>query len=1183
MPHQACPFDRRVPSQQSRSAFGDSRRAAKGPPQPPSSSAPENHHHHHHHAQKRISSEVTRIVHKAADCIARAKFESGRATPETTEAALAALDECRRLQDIVARDPHATEGLTSDLQLEKLWGSLIPRLAQNKVDRRTILSAVQTGLTVCRKTFERRWGDGNGMVPSDDVPQNFSIVVNNLLSEETSCVVLEMEKSFETQQGVEYAALWSSRWASTAKRTAWINHHARLDEKTALFYRLSYAHHAMSFARVAPKAGLAMECVSACLDQLHRCGKGRVGGSGVGFVGAGFATFFLASHGLWRERSAALAGYVANTVGDEKFGHLREVKTEHYKSFGDAVSHCDKQPGLPSVQDIRMYRTLALLCFDVMLSYNLKIPARTAKHVDFLSKQLLYHGDDVLHVYSLNLLFRASQGSERCVGYASNVALALYNRGSFFAADAWIEEAAMTTTDEEVNRAEYTAYKAFGKVTKNRGSEEAQNDILRSLDSVQEVLRGPFFACVGGNMGVATPGADLNVQLLSPRTPTQGDSNSMSEVDEAKNRLEEVEATLRTCLTTTCLSVGSTEAALVAGEDALGAFFRTDPLLERPADAQKKNSLTLLNNLFSLLHAHTEVLIVRGEVDAVHRLLAQALKIQVCNSGSFSPVHTAWILYRRGQCQVVSHSFHEAALSLRCAIKVLEGFIDGPNQASLRASCYLLLSECFRKSGDVGAAVKTLDRLEQKVLPSLALAQLNATRRRPWASPNTVHHYGLDEIAHIGLDFIVAEDVAFGTDHLLAAVESFEENNDFCRNLQNTASFSHDSLKASILAAKALCAASSSAPLETQLKSLESRRCRVNARVALSELEEVRPDWNLAKRHSPRSNDTRGHLRKALYEAGRFQGPFFMSQQVNTELSRRSARQDETQCAHYLNASIGCTVRHQLEGVVARKGLAADRAAFFASKSGLAESFFQQATKLSGRASFSSTGSAANPAGVTDRLRVLLPSCFAVVTMKLAEDGHLIISRLEADYDPVVIGIANAQIEVSSATSELASVLKSAKTHLEGVDHSRISDNSYKQEWWNTREQLDLRIKTVVEKLGDELLHNWRGMLVGGPLSHAVKTLLSTVEEKVYKALFAIHSKMHPSGRVLDRNLIRILLSSVPKLYDGLRDDAQRKNGRGEELYWKATTSIVYHALHDVLGVDPPVGGQVSEPVCPLS
>ena len=1231
-------------------------------------------------------------------------------------AALSALAELKQLDSLLADAGRPTVA-SSEFQREKLWAALVPRLNSHSTSRSVVGDACARGLSACKATWvERRWGCAEkALAPARGVPQNFSMIVNNLLAEQGAVWTSKLETmrdrllqaaagSEEEAEGTEglearYEREWRRRWDLAAPRKDWVAYHWRLDTKAGLYYCLSYSQMAMAMARIAPDAQLSATALAACLAQLEACRGDRVACSGAGFVAGGFGAFFAEAHQMWKERHGILHEQVSRSSGAEKFNHLKEIRSEQYKAFADAAGSAELR-ATHSQESMRTYRVLALSCFDALLSHGLQVPARAERNVESLAKLCVYQGDDTLALWAHALLYRywktradaerasaAAAARAQFGAAASGAASLLCEAGCFQAAEGWMGAAGASEENvfargatKTVDSVSLNLERTEVRLRRNAGNEFARRDLLSELKDMEEVK------ALGNAAANAPPRGRLSTSSASS---AGGGGGGGGGADDEARQMKADEALLkgRALLTRVCLEAGNTEAALLAGEAALGSFFRTDPMLEAStggsgSEQQRRQSLLMLQHMYGILKHHTEALLVRGEVNPCERLLSQALKVQACNSGSFSPLHTAWLMYRRGQGHAAEHKFADARECLQSAIKVIEALIHPGNHTDLRLRCYLLLGECCLRTNDPLNAHKVAARAEAKVLPLLKVGERLRELRRPWTSVlGSSEALGLREVEFLCLEedevvisgipavpelaaaasptpgtatvdeifrtidlhehfFSRRGDSAFaplpptprGGDDGAVALRPSNPNNAYActplrRDPWEAGRLSLAALKAQCrLCAERLrlrlpsedatipsstpCSASAAAFADppspvSVLRSVHAARladvrCAVNARLALAEAERAEPCWRVSRDDADDdcgvdvdvvSDTAVAGLKKALDECGPRQGPSVRGRQVGLEISRRVGRRDEVACAHYLNAAGGWTVRRQLEGVRARRGL--DGTAFTGAwyegdaegsdapgapssslgwARGMEIDVDAEEEEVGGFDTRLQCGGVHDAVGYTERLRTLLPRSLAVVTLSLNRDGRLVLSRVESEVEPVVVGVPDSAGALNEATAALAKTLADAKKHLQGVDASRADDSDYKREWWGVRESLDARVKGVLEKLGDDVLHGWRGLLLGCPQDAGVAARLEAIGEEVAVKLEAVARGRGLTGRRVDPKVLRLLLSSVPKLYDGLRVDAVRKKGKGpegEDLYWKATTSILYHMLHSLLDVEP--------------
>eukprot|EP01063_Lacrimia_lanifica_P006256 TRINITY_DN13774_c0_g1_i1.p1 TRINITY_DN13774_c0_g1~~TRINITY_DN13774_c0_g1_i1.p1 ORF type:complete len:1519 (+),score=349.42 TRINITY_DN13774_c0_g1_i1:79-4635(+) len=1110
------------------------------------------------------ASDGRELVARLDELLRTAKVQpNARLTPQTKQAAAEArtvLLTLSRRSDVPWAGEH---------HLERSWYHLLLRSRENGCGKSVIQECVKEGLATCRTTWSAKWGSSlpgaavSVLSPCRGIPQVFSTIVNNFLAEEGVLLAEEIEEAKGATQADEsmlppsdatFSALWQKQYKKVRRARAWAEYHWTLDGGM-IYYRLKLAQVLMSFGISAPSAAYAVGPVKDSLKQLAKCGS-QLKARPLSFIAAAFNAFFMQAHELWKAKMAVLHDVVGRTAGvdeasgePEKFNHLKEVLEVHFNAFSRAVQDPEFVSGRPYAE-VHTFRLLSLACYDAILTHGLKLPSRSANILRHYAQQTYYQGDEQLHVWTQSLLYRSGFDERTTAGAAHAVAASFQELSLESPAAIWMGRAYAAISDSEVSLHE------------------------RSLLS----------AAAGCGDG-AIDGMTSTLQALA----------GYSDNDP---RIAELEIVGRTQLTKAMLRRMDSEAAVCCGEEVLNTFFRTDPLL--CSYSRKLNNLAVLHQVFSLTAAHCDALMVRGEASTMDKILAQAIKLQASSHGSFSAVHTASILFRRGQGLLLAQKHEDAASSLRAGLTILNYVIPSGCCTALKLDCMLAYTDALLGLRKTDLALSNIDKAEKILLPELLPEAAAASRNAPWAA-ELGPSIGLHPITAPGTaDVVMTDDPDIdGVDQLLSQYSDVNPVADlFDAKTPSTALAKrsttgvtglkttkpipiYESYEASVLAKKGQClvacgtrrggdgadqVGAGRALLERCANTLDNPREKAKAHLALAKLHPRCPDWHIPRPRkavpgerilvsSPASQVLRDeapedvrHLQEALLAGGALNGPAMNTKTLSLELTRRLGRKNEIHAAHYLNVSQGWTVKHQLEGLATRRRI--------------------DATTFKGDWSAPPGCTwAADPETNILKLQALLPSSCVVITLSENADGYLVVGRIEADTEPLILGISECDTHIKDAQKLLHDALAAAKEHVSSVDKTRLHDADYKQDWWDKRDQFDGQIKEVVENLGDRILGGWRGAMLGLPLTTDVRgrleELTSHFAEKL-EALTPAHSQVE-----IDRRMLLLLISSVPNLHDGLRVDAERKKTKTSSLYWRGTTSLIRDALYDLLEAKP--------------
>eukprot|EP00755_Sulcionema_specki_P005843 Sspe_Gene.33912::Locus_16500_Transcript_1_1_Confidence_1.000_Length_2248::g.33912::m.33912/K02365/ESP1; separase len=217
------------------------------------------------------------------------------------------------------------------------------------------------------------------------------------------------------------------------------------------------------------------------------------------------------------------------------------------------------------------------------------------------------------------------------------------------------------------------------------------------------------------------------------------------------------------------------------------------------------------------------------------------------------------------------------------------------------------------------------------------------------------------------------------------------------------------------------------------------------------------------------------------------------------------------------------------------------------------------------------------PQIVIQNIQRQLPWGMAVVMLSESSDGHLVIGRVETDQEPLVVALSDRRDQLDECHTELSAILAAAKEHLSQVNRDKVDETQYRKEWWAKRMEFDERMKSLLSRIGDEVLGAWRSLLLGAPVDIEVSKKVDEAVDMAVEQLREIVGKVHGESaatnadRSIDRRMLRLLISAAPHLYDGVRQDAVRKRRSGStglRLLWRDTTSLIFEGLLDVLGVE---------------
>eukprot|EP00659_Diplonema_papillatum_P012540 gene12540-19409_t len=1041
-----------------------------------------------------------------------------------------------------------------EYHLERLWVTLVSRLQDGKMAASLVFDAANEGIDCCEETWAKTWGGpaaagAVAMVPVSAVPANFSILVNNLFAARGKAAVELLEQATQAsdaaRQRQEYRDLWQKRWRIVIAAKKWVEYHWQISESQGLYYRVTLGHCLLALARLSPDAELSVSPVREGLKQVARCPNK----SNISFLEATAQALFVRAHTEWKDRQEVINGLVAESASlmpdgtREKFSKLREVTSDQFAAFSQAVRSDAVAKAHPQ-GSIDTHRVLALACWAAMADGGLPFSPASKKNLEYLSNLLLYQGEQLLYVWCQSILFTARSavaGTERlssCKSMASGtgsdgakgacfaalaVAREVLGIGLKDAAALWLGDAQPYFDESETAKVEAAMLQAELRLADDATDARAQDALLQGL-------------------------RELSLYKES-------------------DRLRELITWGRGLLAKAALREMRTEAALCAADEPLAKFFRTDPLLNSPETP--RNTFALLHHTFRLLYAHAETLLVRGEAAALDKFLCQAIKVQACNNGSFSAYHAAGLLHRRGQAKVIVRDYPEA---LECFAHGLEllSCVNPASALDLRLQLSLDKAEAHICVGDVDRASEVLDEAQACILPRFSPGNLCRERSAPWEAV-LGDAVGLARIRHLtetrvdgggGGEFAEfdAAGGGAGVPEAYKAVEAMINARrasvlvEKARILDESGTGDGDLLKGR---AKKL--------VKESILHLKDPREVVQARLAMAEIRRSAGDWNVSRSRTAKGDkslEIAGKKRvksdiqslSAAFDVGGFnRGPRLVTKTVSLQLCYRLGRAFELEGVHYLNAAGGWTLRHQMNGVGTRQLV--DPGTFKGD-------WFQ-------RDGVGGSDCVSNPENYIERLCALLPESFAVVTLSRAPDGSLLVGRLESDCEPILLTVGCSADPLQHCLDQLAATLKQAKEHVTSVDKMRVNESDYKLQWWDARKAFDADIKQVITSLGDEVLEAWRGLLVGQPQSAAIRHKLLELEESVLSSLQELSGLSQATASV-DRRLLRLLISSTPRLYDGLREDAVRKIGRGakgQELYWKQTTSILYEGLKELLGV----------------
>ena len=954
---------------------------------------------------------------------------------------------------------------TGDYHLERLIASLLRRMQDCKEfdkDGSTILETATLGLQACESTARNKFKKIT-MTPSG-LPQQFTVLVNNLLSARSKVLSELTEELYEEITGknsnnsnpilnailpASYIRAWKSNLQTIVDTKTWVDHHWQQDKSQALYYRVTLARAFMTLGKCSPSCDDAVRPIHEGIQQITLLGSGRF--RNVGFAANTAQCLFVNAYTLLRMRQdlifSNLQRYSSPT---SPFNCLKEVTDDHFCCFADIVS-AEEISSLP--KQIYTYTVLAFACWDVIVGSGVALSPSAEKNIDYLSKAMLYQGDEKLHLWGSNLLHLNCDEAKSSV--VLQIASTLVENGVKEAAKRWI------------NKIENKSDKLLS-IQKQLLHPDTNNDSV--VESLQRLV-------------------DLHI-------PPESDLI-----------FYEAELSGRIILSQRALLYGCSEASVAAGEHHLAAFFRTDPLIL--AD-NRKQSTSIIHKVFTLLHSHTEALITRGEHAILVKLLSQAVKVQGCNGGSFSARHTAIILSRVGEARAATHCHGEALRFYASAKLLLNKLLDDGSSLDLKLRIAMLTVDSQLAMGQTADAISELDHVEKTLLQMVIPSRVSQATSEPWK-------YLLSNVKLSPIEFIS------------------ESSSDF--------SSKYDGLRALLHAKKSMCLSSTSwkSTLAQAIPNLINPRDAAHARVALATLDvNLRKDQNVQWFKTSADIDTEKKILEKALDTGSSKGPMQSTKTIALELVKRYGTSHQLHSAHYLNVSQGWTTRHQYHGLGTRRSIGVYD---------FTGDWFAEQGRLDSHLT--------DPDSYIERLQAFLPPSFAVVTLSIGSNGHLLIGRVESGVPPLCIGIADCENSLKESNATLNSILSRAKEHVTAVDTSQIDSLKYKQQWWNQRVEFDKEIKNCIGNLGDNILGVWRGLLLGQPLNPDIKNKLNDITQYTVTQL----REILPQNHCVDSRMVALLISSAPHLHEGLLNDAVKRKGG----FWRETTHMIYEGLQDVV------------------
>eukprot|EP01060_Flectonema_neradi_P033283 TRINITY_DN5548_c0_g3_i2.p1 TRINITY_DN5548_c0_g3~~TRINITY_DN5548_c0_g3_i2.p1 ORF type:complete len:1380 (+),score=242.43 TRINITY_DN5548_c0_g3_i2:33-4172(+) len=953
---------------------------------------------------------------------------------------------------------------TGDYHLERLIASLLRRMQDSKGFTKhpnTILETATLGLQVCEATARTKF-DKREMTPSG-LPQQFTVLVNNLLSARSKVLSEVTEELYEeiTSKSPNpilnallpktYKDAWHSNVKTIISTKEWIEYHWSQDKSQALYYRVTLARALLTLGKCSPTAEDAVQPVRDGLYQITLLGSGRF--RNVAFAANVAQTFFVNAYTLLRSRQDMMYNQTQKySSPGTPFNCLKEVSDSQFLCFAE-IAAAEEVVTLP--RQIYIYSVMALACWDALVGSGISLSSSAEKNIEYLSKALLYQGDDNLHLWASNLI-HANGKKDSKISAGLQICSTLLNSGATLASKIWSGECAKVA----------------------EGVQAIQCKLLHPDTTSESLL-------------------DLLRQLVDVTNDEDGDLQSY-----------EIELLGRTILSKTALSQGCSEAAVAAGECYLAGFFRTDPLILAET---RKQSTSIIHKIFSLLHAHTEALLTRGENTSLMKLLSQAIKVQGCNGGSFSAYHTAGIMCRLGESKATTHRHSEALKCYAAAQSLLSLLLGNESCLDLKIRIAMLSVDSQVAMGLVGEAMNELDVIESTLIEKMKPSNLSNILSSPWQ--NLLGSLNLTPIAHVS-------DLGL----------------DLCQK--------YESLKALFHSKKAMCQATQNPKitLTKSIPNLTDPRDAAHARIALATLDvntHRESDSNLQWFEKSPTQSSKETLKQAL-DTGSLKGPAMSTRKCALELVRKYGTDDQLQSSHYLNVSQGWTTRHQYHGLCARRSIDVFN---------FSGDWYAEQGRLDSHLT--------NAEAYIDRLQAFLPPSFAVVTLSIGANGHLLISRIESGMPPLCVGLADSEERLQNMQRELDSILARAKEHVTSVDKDQIDNRKYKQKWWDQRVGFDKEVKNCIASIGDNVLGVWRGLLLGQPVGVEHQQKLAEITNKAVASLRALL----PANHHIDERMVRLLLSSAPHLHEGLKCDAVKRKGG----YWRETTHMLYEGFQDVI------------------
>ncbi|KAJ3439045.1 separin [Anaeramoeba flamelloides] len=155
-----------------------------------------------------------------------------------------------------------------------------------------------------------------------------------------------------------------------------------------------------------------------------------------------------------------------------------------------------------------------------------------------------------------------------------------------------------------------------------------------------------------------------------------------------------------------------------------------------------------------------------------------------------------------------------------------------------------------------------------------------------------------------------------------------------------------------------------------------------------------------------------------------------------------------------------------------------------------------------------------------DKTNGHLPKQCSIVSVSLGTDNRsILISKIESQKKPLNIQIQFKEDQVNKVVAEFESILNESKESMK--DTSKIKTEKVKKRWWQTRKDLDQRIKQICFKIEKKVFKNFRTIFLG-PIANKEK------REKFEKCLQQIYKS---KDKDLDVNLEEMKLILRSQIY----------------------------------------------------